>query len=91
MYRDDGLATGFQKLRQLDISKKKLCKIFKHNELSITIQANLKVVNFLDFTLGLNTDVPVYVNVKSNHPPSILKNIPAAVKSLKNFSESDNF
>ena len=24
-------------------------------------------------------DVPVYVNIKSNHPPSILKNIPAAV------------
>ena len=89
LYRDDGLATGFQTPRQLDIIKKKLCKIFKDNGLSITIQANLKVVNFLDVTLDLNTglykpfmkpnDIPVYVDMKSNHPPSILKNIPAAV------------
>ena len=89
LYRDDGLASGSQTPRQLDIIKKKLCKIFKDNELSITIQANLKVVNFLDLTLDLNSglyktfmkpnDIPVYVNVKSNHPPSILKNIPAAV------------
>ena len=44
---------------------------------------NSKVVNFLDVTLDLNTgifknfmkenDTPVYVNVKSNHPPTILK------------------
>ena len=89
LYRDDGLATGFQTPRQLDIIKKKLCKIFKEHELSITIEANKKVVNFLDVTLDLNTglykpymkpnDTPVYVNKYSNHPPSILKNIPSAV------------
>ena len=89
LYRDDGLATGFQTPRQLEIIKKKLCKIFKEHELSITIEANKKVVNFLDVTLDLNTglykpyikpnDTPVYVNKHSNHPPSILKNIPSAV------------
>ena len=55
LYRDDGLATGFQTPRQLDIIKKKLCKIFEEHELSITIEANKKVVNFLDVTLDLNT------------------------------------
>ena len=89
LYRDDGLAAGFQTPRQLENIKKKICKIFKDNQLSITIDANLKVVNFLDVTFDLNTglykpfmktnDSPVYVNRNSNHPPSILKNIPEAV------------
>ena len=89
LYRDDGLAAGFQTPRQLENIKKKICKIFKDNQLSITIDANLKVVNFLDVTFDLNTglykpfmktnDKPIYVNKNSNHPPSILKNIPEAV------------
>ena len=97
LYRDDGLATGTQTPRQLELIKKKLCKIFQENELSITIQANLKVVNFLDVTLDLNSglfkpymkpnDIPVYIDKGSNHPPSILKNIPAAVnRRLSNIS-----
>ena len=49
----------------------------------------MKVVNFLDITLDLNTgefkpfmkenDNPVYVDVNSNHPPMVLKNIPMGV------------
>ena len=89
LYLDDGLAAGFQTPRQLENIKKKICKIFKDNQLSITIDANLKAVNFLDVTFDLNTglykpfmktnDKPIYVNKNSNHPPSILKNIPEAV------------
>ena len=50
---------------------------------------NLKVVNFLDVPLDLNTslykpfmksnDNPMNVNISSNHPTPILKNIPLAV------------
>ena len=101
LYRDDGLAVGIQTPRQLEIIKLKICKIFKENQLSITIDANLKVVNFLDVTLDLNTglfkpfmksnDNPTYVNKNSNHPPSILKNIPEAVnRRLSRISANEN-
>ena len=54
-----------------------------------TIEANKKVVNYLDTTLDLNqlsyrpfkkpNDTPIYVNAKSNHPPSVLRNIPKGI------------
>ena len=69
--------------------KKKICKVFKDNNLAVTIEANAKVVNFLDVTFDLNTsiykpyikenDTPCYVNCRSNHPPAVLKNIPLGV------------
>ena len=52
--------------------KKEICEIFRQEGLSITIQANIKVVDFLDVTLDLSTGVfkpfmkpnntPTYVN-----------------------------
>ena len=64
--------------------------MFTNNGLKITIEANKKVVNFLDVTLDLNKEVyepytkpnntPLYVHRDSNHPPSILRNIPLAIK-----------
>ena len=72
----------------------KICRIFEQNGLSITIDANLKIVNFLDITLDLSTgaykpymkenDHPVYVNMKSNHPQLVLKNIPMGVNNRLN-------
>ena len=69
--------------------KKQICKVFKNLGLSITSEANLKVVNFLDITLDLNTglykpymkenDLPLYVNSSSNHPPLVIQNIPKGV------------
>ena len=69
--------------------KKEICKIFEQNHLRITITVNTKIVNFLDITLDLDTgeykpymkenDHPVYVDIQSNHPPQVLKNIPMAV------------
>ena len=57
--------------------------------LKITIEANKKVVNFLDVTLNLNNgkympynkpnNNPLYINKKSNHPPSIIDNIPLSI------------
>ena len=37
------------------MTKKKLCKIFKDNDLRIAVEANKKVTDFLDITLDLHT------------------------------------
>ena len=89
LYRDDGLCVSSATPRQLEIMKKKICRIFDQNNLKITIEANLKVVNFLDVNFDLNTGIfkpymkenghPVYVDCKSNHTPLVLKNIPMGV------------
>ena len=59
--------------------------------LKITVQTNLKCVDYLDVTLNLNTgsyqpyrkrnDNPLYVNRLSNHPPTIIRQIPTAVET----------
>ena len=89
LYRDDGLAVSSARPRQLELIKKKICKVFADNKLRVTIEANVKIVNFLDVTLDLSTgiykpymkenDMPVYVNKQSNHPPKVLKNIPLGI------------
>ena len=91
LYRDDGLnCTKNVNPSQLERSKKKVVKLFKEKfDLKITIETNLKVVNFLDVTLDLNTGTyrpyakpnsnPIYVNVDSNHPPNIIKQIPSMI------------
>ena len=56
LYRDDGLAILKQTPREIERVKKEICKIFAKNDLRITIEANKKVVNFLDVTLDLNTE-----------------------------------
>ena len=55
LYRDDGLAVLNQTPRQIEKAKKQICQIFANNNLKITVDANKKVVNFLDVTLDLNT------------------------------------
>ena len=89
LYRDDGLAVCRLKPRQAELTRKKLCAIFKENGLSITSTANGKNVNFLDVNVNLEEDIyrpymkpndrPVYVHSQSNHPKSILENIPYSV------------
>ena len=88
-FRDDWL--GYSRLtpRQTDIVKKKLQKIFELNGLKIEIRVNTKIADFLDITLDMTEESyrpftkpnhqPKYVNRQSNHPPSILKNIPVSV------------
>ena len=55
LYRDDGLAITRQTPREVELTKKKLCKIFRENDLRITVEANKTVVDFLDITLNLRT------------------------------------
>ena len=82
LYRDDGLATCTKTPKQVEAIKKEMCKIFKRNSLQITIEANKKVVDFLDITLDLRTEIYkpykkpnsnlTYIHKQSNHPPSLI-------------------
>jgi hypothetical protein len=91
LYRDDGLAVLEDvPAKNLDRFRKDLHKAFKDMGLRITAQTNLKVVNFLDITLDLTNgkyypyrkpnDLPIYIHRQSNHPPPILKNLPASIE-----------
>ena len=99
-YKDDGLAISKLTKKQTEALKKKMCATFRKFGWEITIEANKKSVQFLDveFNLENNTykpyikpgDIPLYVNAKSNHPPSVLKNIPEAVnRRLSNLSSDE--
>ena len=73
-----------EKLRQ------SIVEIFAEQKLAITIEINLKRVDYLDVTLDLDTglfqpyrkpgDRPLYVTAHSNHPPLILKNLPLGIE-----------
>ena len=77
LYRDDGLGI-FKNMSgpEVERKKKELVKISKNNGLSIT-------ADFLDITFDLvkesyqpykkPNDDPLYINIKSNHSPSILQ------------------
>ena len=80
--------------RRIDQIKKQICKTFNKNGLKITIEANKKVVNFLEVTLDLTKEsyepytkpnnTPLYVHHSSNHPPTIIRNIPLAINRRLN-------
>ena len=88
LYRDDGLSC-FENISGPDSEKikKKLFKIFKSNRLSITVECNLIVTDFLDVTFDLKsaTYCPyrkpnnelLYINKHSKHPTSIINQIPS--------------
>ena len=67
--------------------------------LQVTIEPNQSKVNFLDITLDLENEsyrpflkpntTPLYIHSQSNHPPCVIRNIPAAVnKRLSSISSS---
>ena len=70
--------------------KKRLQKVFKNNGLSVIIECNMKIVNYLDVTFNLNDgtyrpyqkpdNIIQYIHVESNHPPNIIKQIPKAIE-----------
>ena len=75
--------------------------IVKGEGLSITIDTNLTETDFLDVSLNLKNgsyspyrkpdNYPSYINVNSNHPPSIIKELPNMVnKRLRELSSSKN-
>ena len=66
--------------------------------IKITISAGIKQCDFLDVSLDLESmlykpyhkenKVPKYVNVGSNHPKSIIKNIPLGVQERLSMTSS---
>ena len=95
----DGLAVFNSNPQQIERIKKGFCHIFRENDLKITVKANTTKVNFLDVTLDLQSgkhypytkegNIPLYVHKKSNHPPSILKNIPESINKRLSEISSD--
>jgi hypothetical protein len=90
LYRDDGLMLLHGKRGRLaDKARKTLHTIFHDSYLKITAEVNNHIVNFLDVTLNLQEETfspyrkpnndPLYVDSRSNHPPSIIKHIPEAI------------
>ena len=84
------MTTGCQYLKtQLERIKKSFQKTFKGFGLEILAESNLRVVNCLDVTLNLNDgyfrpcdkpDIIQYVNKEFNHPPNLIKHLPASIE-----------
>ena len=100
-YKDDGLAVSNSTLRGIEQIKKKICETYRKFGLQVTVEANKKVVQFLDADFDLNErtfkpylkpgDTPLYVHADSNHPPRILKNIPKSInKRLSALSSNED-
>ena len=99
MYRDDVLACfGYTSGPQADRIRKDFIKIFKGKfDFIINCEANLKAVP--DVTLNLTTDKcqpcnkadnnPLYINILSNHPPNIIKNLPSNISKRINTLSAD--
>ena len=91
LYRDEGVAV-FKNKRgpESEKIKKSIQAIFWENKLKISIQCNLKIVDYLDVTFNLtdssyrpfnktNNEIN-YIHKQSNHPPSIIKQLPLSVE-----------
>ena len=104
LYRDDGLGIFYNVSKpEIQRKKKATVKVFKGCGLSITIQCNLKTVDFLDVTFDLDNNAykpfrkennkPIYINKHSNHPPSILRQLPKSIENRisENSSNKDIF
>ena len=91
LHKDDGLAI-LKNTSSLEAEKlnKKYQKLFKEIELDIIIQCNLKITIYLDITLNLNDgsyrpyrkpdEETSYIHINSDHPPSIIKEIPQSIE-----------
>ena len=70
----------------------------QEHRLKKTIQSNLKSVDYLDITLNLTSglfqpyrkpnDKALYINSKSNHPPTVIKQVPTAINRRLSASSS---
>ena len=88
---------------QLERIKKSLQKTFKNFGLEIVAESNPRIVNYLDLTLNLNdgsfrpyhrsNGIIQYINKESNHPPNIIKHLPASIEKRlsNNFSDEKIF
>jgi len=53
LYRDDGLAVCKATPKEIEKTKQEVSHVIRSNGLKITIDANKKIVNFLDVTFDL--------------------------------------
>ena len=99
-YLDDGLAVLNTKSGRLcEKAKKDLIRKFNELGLSITALTNQQRTNFLDITFDLANDTykpyrkpndePLYINNSSNHPPSILRELPNSINKRINTLSCD--
>ena len=56
LYRDDSLGALTKRPQQVERVEKQICEIFRENGLKISVEANLKSVDFLDVKMDLGTD-----------------------------------
>ena len=103
LYRDDGFILLKETSKRLaDKARKDLYKLCAENfQLKITAEICHHTVNFLDLTFNLheqsykpyrkpNNDPP-FISSHSNHPPSIIKQIPLSVnKRISQLSSDQN-
>ena len=92
LYRDDGLlALGNVNGQKLDRIRKNVIQLFKDSGFLMDIEANLKIVNFLDIKFNLNNgafkpykktnDSLLYIKKSSTHTPQIIKQLPKIVSN----------
>ena len=85
---------------EIERKRKVIIKLFKECSLNITIQTNLKIVDFLGVKMNLDPgtyrpyrkpdNMPVCINRKSNHSSAITKEIPKAIaKRISDISSSE--
>ena len=100
LYRDNGLADFSNISGQADRIKKDIKRIFVELGLKIEIKTNMKIADFLDVTFILTNgmyypfkkpnNTPTYINTKSNHPPTIIKNLPASIgRRISDLSQNE--
>ena len=89
LYRDNGLLASAATTKGNERLKQEIVQIYHEEGLKIVIHPNKKVVNFLDVTLNLKNrtfepylkdgNTPQYINVLSNHPPTVIKAVPLGI------------
>ena len=102
LYRDDGLLITYY-LQQTDRIQKKIISIFKNIDFKIEMVTNPTEVDFLDVTFNLESntyrpykkpiDKLIYIDVSSNHPPQIKKQLTKIISDRlsRNSSNGDTF
>ena len=100
LYRDDDLAC-FENVSapQADQIRKYFNTFREKFQPNIVCETNLRTVNFLDVATDLTTgkykpynkpgNIPLYINIKLNHPPNIIKNSPKNISRRINKLSSD--
>ncbi|KAL5022732.1 hypothetical protein ScPMuIL_001887 [Solemya velum] len=100
LYRDDGLAISQKNTKANRAHQETNMQFSHHNSLKMTIEANKSIVDFLDVTFNIAcgtykpylkpNNTPKYVHTESNHPPTILKNIPESInRKINNISATE--